>query len=143
MYLSYADYQAYGGTVDETTFGNLEFEAASIIDWYTFGRLKAMAYSDLDEAVKRCDNALIGFIQQRQMAMALGKNEESSSSSSTGAMVASQSNDGVSISYNVMSASEAAKSIKDEMRETVQRYLQFVVDSLGRKVLYRGVYPNE
>lgn len=29
------------------------------------------------------------------------------------------------------------------MEDTVQKYLQGVTNSLGRKVLYRGIYPNE
>ena len=40
MYLTYAEYTAMGGTLDETTFNDLEFEAEALVNWYTFNRLK-------------------------------------------------------------------------------------------------------
>ena len=39
MYLAYEDYQNMGGTLDETAFNDFEFEAETIVDWYTFNRL--------------------------------------------------------------------------------------------------------
>ena len=35
------------------------------------------------------------------------------------------------------------ESRKAEIEATVQHYLQGVMNSLGRKVLYRGLYPGE
>ena len=40
MYLSYEDYQEMGGTLEETTFNSFEYEAETIVNWYTFNRLK-------------------------------------------------------------------------------------------------------
>ena len=73
--------------------------------------------------------------------MSLGDVEDGSSTS-TGA-ISSQSNDGVSVSYNVLSASEAYKLCEDEVGNTVKRYLNDVTNELGRKLLYRGLYPGE
>ena len=57
--------------------------------------------------------------------------------------IASQSNDGVSISYNVLNASELAQSCKVQAGDAIKKYLQGVMNEAGRELLYRGVYPNE
>ena len=154
MYLTYEEYQNYGGTLDETTFGDFEFEAEIIINWYTFNRLKND--DSFPEEVKRCMNKLIQLAKLKADALALGtqqsvtKDTEGNITSvtETTASIASQSNDGVSISYNTINAADAFSKISangkgNELEATVQRYLQGVVNSLGQKVLYRGIYPNE
>lgn len=138
MYLTYAEYQDMGGTLDETTFSELEFEARAKIDWWTFNRLKKE--ETLPEEVKRCMYKLIKLIQQVQEASALS-GDDSDSSSVAG--VSSYSNDGVSESYNVMSASEAARQASKQIDACIRQYLNDVKNSLGRKVLYRGLYPGE
>ena len=40
MYLTFAEYTAMGGTLSQTTFDDLEFEAEALVNWYTFNRLK-------------------------------------------------------------------------------------------------------
>ena len=40
MYLTFDEYQEYGGTLDEAAFYQLEFEARAVIDWWTFNRLQ-------------------------------------------------------------------------------------------------------
>ena len=40
MYLTYAEYQAMGGTLSDLDFNFLAYEAESYINWYTFNRLK-------------------------------------------------------------------------------------------------------
>lgn len=138
MYLTYAEYQTMGGTLDETTFNDFEFEARTQVDWYTFSRLQKE--DELPEAVKRCMYSLIRMLQDKQQAMLVGG---TSADGKTQAGIASQSNDGVSVSFNTLSARDLVDMSKSAIEDTVQRYLQGVVDSLGRKVLYRGVYPNE
>ena len=138
MYLTYEEYQNMGGTLDETAFNDFEFEAQTQVDWYTFGRLKND--TEFSEAVKRCMYALIRLLQDKQQAMLLG---QTSADGTTQAGIASQSNDGVSVSFNTLSAHDLIDLSKSAIEETVQRYLQGVVNSLGRKVLYRGVYPDE
>ncbi len=139
MYLSYEEYQNMGGTLDKATFDDLAFEAACKIDWWTFNRLKNE--TELPEAVKRCMYKLIKLIQQIQEATVLDGDASSGSTSAAG--IASMSNDGVSISYNVMSASEAAESASKQIESCIRQYLGDVRNSLGQKVLYRGLYPGE
>ena len=40
MYITYEQYKNYGGTLDEATFNEYEFEARSWVNWYTFNRLE-------------------------------------------------------------------------------------------------------
>ena len=40
QYLTYVEYKALGGTLTETPFKILEFEARQNVDKYTFGRFK-------------------------------------------------------------------------------------------------------
>lgn len=151
MYLSYADYTDMGGTLDETAFYDYAFEAKSWIDWYTFGRLKKMDNGNLPEEVTRCMFRLIQLAKAKADAIGLVQHESESGSSSTTTgqtTIASQSNDGVSISYNIMSASEVFSLLNSKMggnvvETTVQQYLSTVTDQFGRRLLYRGIYEDE
>lgn len=138
MYLTYEEYQNMGGALDETTFLNYEFEARTKIDWYTFNRLQNE--KNFPEAVKRCVYKLISLLQAKDQASVV---DGQSADGSVTAGVSSQSNDGVSISYNTLSAKDMVDTAEKEMKEVIQRYLQGVTNSLGQKVLYRGVYENE
>ena len=104
MYLTYEEYTQMGGeSLEVTAFEQLEFEARTQIDWWTFGRLKNEA--SYPEAVKRCMYRLI--------------------------------------EYNVITGNMAMRVIQAQLNNTIRMYLQDVKDSLGRKVLYRGLYPGE
>lgn len=136
MYLTYEEYKSYGGALDEATFNNLEFEAEALINWYTFNRLKND--TTFPVAVKRLMLYLINLASEK--ANLIGA---SGSGNIANAAIASQSNDGVSISYNVLNAGQLMESLKGQEDEAVNRYLQGVKNELGQLVLYRGVYPNE
>lgn len=139
MYLTYEEYQNMGGTLDETTFTDLEFEARCKVDWWTFNRLKNE--ETYPEEVQRCMYKLIKIIQQVQEASALDGEGSESGGSSAG--IASMSNDGVSTSYNVLSASQAVELASKQLDDCIRQYLSDVKNSLGQKVLYRGLYPGE
>lgn len=138
MYLTYEEYQNMGGTLDETTFNDFEFNARSQVDWYTFNRLQNE--EEFPEAVKRCMYSLIRMLQDKQQAMLVSG---TSADGQTQAGITSQSNDGVSVSFNTLSARDLVDMSKTAIEDLIQRYLQGVMNSLGQKVLYRGVYPNE
>lgn len=138
MYLTFEEYTQFGGNLDETTFNNFEFKARSTIDWFTFNRLqKELEYP---EAVKRCMYELIRLAEIQEQAGAVSA---ATAGDTIKAGIASQSNDGVSVSYNVLSAQAALENSQKQVHETIQQYLQGVKDSLGHKLLYRGVYPDE
>ena len=153
MYLSYEEYQNMGGTLDETAFNDFEFEAECIVNWYTFDRLKND--TEFPTELGRCMFALIKLAKLKADSMVLGSQTTQTTDSqgnvttnTTMSAIASQSNDGVSISYNMVNASQLFQSLAPftkggEVSNTVKLYLQGVVNSLGQKVLYRGLYPNE
>ena len=139
MYLSYTDYQNMGGTLDEATFANLEFEAESIINWYTFNRLKKE--TEMPTEVTRLMYYLIDkldkLLKAQDSAMAVGVDGTAEKA------VASQSNDGVSVSYVNLSYSDLINLFRQNEANAVKRYLQGVMNSLGHRLLYRGIYPDE
>lgn len=153
MYLSYTEYQNMGGTLDESSFNEYEFEARTVIDWYTFDRLQKD--TEFPESVQRCMYQLIKLAKLKADAMLLGSQTTQTTDSqgnvttvTTNATIASQSNDGVSVSYNAVSASEVFNALQSQaqgnvLETTVKRYLQGVTNQLGRKLLYRGIYEDE
>lgn len=138
MYLTYAEYTVMGGTLEEAAFNDFEMEAETIVDWYTFNRLRND--TEYPDRLKQCVYQLIKLAQDKQTVLQPGASE---SSDAEGGAIASRSNDGVSISYNVMNASELFKTLGEESEAVVQRYLNGVMNQLGRKVLYRGIYAGE
>lgn len=138
MYLTYEEYQTMGGTLDETAFSEFEFEAEVSVNWYTFNRLKKS--TEYPEELKRCVYALIKLAAMKANALVIDPNGNETTAA---AAIASQSNDGVSVSYNILSASEAYKLASDEVGNTIKHYLADVKNELGRKLLYRGFYPGE
>ena len=144
MYLNYTEYQGMGGTLDETAFNNFEFEAECTINWYTFNRL--IGETEVSEKVKRLTYRLIQLAQLNQEAMTLGKPIDSETSTGSVGAVTSQSNDGYSTVYNSLSAADALSASalsSQKVNNLVTTYLQGEVNSLGRKLLYRGLYPDE
>lgn len=141
MYLTYDEYMTMGGNaLEETAFQQLEFEARTVIDWWTFNRLqKEETYP---EAVKRCMFRLVSLIRDKQASMIVNVSTNAETSN-VQAGIASESNDGVSTSYNTLSAKDAVDAIQDAIKDTITMYLTGVKNSLGHRLLYRGVYPNE
>lgn len=148
MYLTYDEYSEYGGALDETAFNDLEFDAESTINWYTFNRLKRPEWASAleSEELKRCMYQLIRLKQMENEMLA-------SSSGGAGwgvgwtkeAGITQETNDGVSVSYNTMSSGELmtylnGSKTKDDL---IKQYLGSIINDLGRNILYRGVYPNE
>lgn len=153
MYLDYESYQNMGGTLDETTFNSFEYEAETIVNWYTFNRLKGeLTYPD---ELARCMYRIIYLAKLEADALLLGKqlitvkdSEGNTSTIETSAYIKSQSNDGVSVSYNNVDASDLFERLTSTGRDnplaqTVFRYLQGVRNSQGKKLTYRGLYPDE
>ena len=140
MYLTYDSYEDMGGTLDETTFNTLEFEAESFVDWLTFQRLKKNMPEKAPDTLPYCMFVLIDYIYSKNKAIESGAGDESTQSVGS---ISHQDNDGVSVSYNVLSARQSIILAQQEMTAIVKRYLQGVYDSLGHKVLYRGIYPDE
>ena len=140
MYLSYEVYKSMGGTLEEATFSDLNYEAQSYVDYVTFNRLEND--EEIPEKVLQCIYHIIGILYNKALLLNMATDGEGNVIT-TGATVASQSNDGVSISYNTLSASDLMKSCDSEVQGCIKRYLQGVTNNLGRRLLYRGFYPGE
>ena len=140
-YLTYDEYTEVGGTLDETEFNYYAYEAESYIDWYTFNRLHKM--TEIPDAVKRCEVFLIRLIQERLAALGITPADSSGSTNSALKSILSQSNDGVSVSYNSLGAKDAIGGLRNEIGDTINRFLAGVTNELGRKLLYRGLYSDE
>ena len=148
MYLSYPEYEEYGGTLDEATFRDLEFDAETEINWYTFNRLKKDEWKSVLETdeLKRCMYQLIRLKQMENELLA-------SSAGGAGwgvgwkkeAGITEEDNDGVKTKYNTVSAGDLMAYFNGgkTKEDLVNKYLNGVLNELGRSILYRGIYPGE
>jgi hypothetical protein len=152
MYLTYEVYQNMGGTLDETTFNSYEYEAETLVNWYTFNRLKNE--TEYPEELGRCMYRLIELVQLEAEALILGKSTTTYGEGTSAVTISvepsikSQSNDGVSVSYNSIDASDLFNKLdsmgKDSpLTKIIFRYLQGVRNSEGKRLTYRGLYPDE
>ena len=122
QYLTYQEYLALGGTLDEMPFNLLEYNARKKIDERTFGRLvdREQEYQD----VKLCVYDMITTLNSY------------SSYDTQNKAISSESTDGYSISYGTpqKSITEAKDS---ELEDIMNSYLaNIVIDNVP--VLYRG-----
>lgn len=121
QYLTYNEYKALGGNLDQTPFNILEYEVRRKIDERTFGRLKKI--DQIPQEVKMCSYALINCVK--------GYNETSNSKKN----IASESIDGYSVSY---SNTDVIKTKNNELEDIINTYLLGVVVN-GEHILYLGV----
>lgn len=141
MYLTMDEYSDMGGTIeDEALYDSLEFEAESLINHYTFGRLRNE--TELPREVKRLMKYLIDLAKSKADALVLGQSV-SSTEPVIGTHITNQQNDGVSVSYSHISPDELYSKMYKEVVNAIHHYLDGVKDSLGRNILYRGLYPGE
>ena len=122
QYLTYQEYLALGGTLEEMPFNLLEYNARKKIDEITFGRLvdKGQEYQE----VKLCVYNMITTLNSY------------SSYDTQNKAISSESTDGYSISYGTpqKSITEAKNS---ELEDVINSYLaNVVIDNVP--VLYRG-----
>lgn len=131
QYLTYAEYQALGGSaIGEMPFNLLEFEARRQIDIRTFNRIKDLDSEDIPQEVKLCEYNLINSIKTFASA---------SDSIASGGNVKSENTDGYSISY--ISASEISDIVKSknaEIEDTIRDYLLGVIVN-GEHIMYCGI----
>lgn len=142
-YLTYDEYTELGGTLDETLFDTYLLDAQAYIDWHTFNRLwkEEWRTEEVMERVKICVYQLIGLVAATNNLIV--PQVQSTGGINVNAQISTQSNDGVSSTYAVFSAELLYQKAKQEITSNINRYLSGVVNSAGRKLLYRGLYPGE
>jgi hypothetical protein len=136
MYLTYGEYRRKGGTLDEITFERFEFQAEAEINRLTFSRLRGE--TSVPREVQLLTHYLVDLMHKKALAFSLGKE-----SATVDAPITSQSNDGVSISYNGLAPSDLIELCKTDIPNAIKSYLDGVTNSAGQKLLYRGLYPGE
>lgn len=124
-YLTYAEYKALGGTLEETPFNVLELKAQKEIDRYTFGRLQTLP-TQINE-VKVCDYELIKKLDNYQ-------NAETNQAKG----ISSESTDGYSISYGTKT-SDSVSSMNKDIENCIKIYLSECKLADGTPYLYCGV----
>lgn len=125
QYLTYNEYRAMGGTLNQTPFNLLEFEARKKVDERTFGRLKVC--NEVPQEVKMCVLAIVNNLQSYMDVVNGNKN------------VASESTDGYSINYITgTQVHETIKSKNSEIEDIIRTYLTGVAVN-GTHILYLGV----
>lgn len=138
MYITYLEYQAFGGDLTESAFNSTIYDVQMKIDYYTFGKLKKDTI--INEQVKRCIVKLISLMNTF--------NEYNKIVTSTSTpVISSQSNDGVSVSYGGYLGNTSpndleavSKKLDTDIRDTIKQYLAGEQNQAGEVLLYRGVY---
>ena len=125
QYLTYNEYKALGGSLDQTPFNLLEFEARRIIDNRTLQRLKSI--NEIPQEAKMCMFSLINTLNSYV-------NESQTSKNISGESVGSYS-----VNYATgTQIQEIVKSKNAELTDVVLTYLTGVVVN-GEHVVYLGV----
>ena len=138
MYLTYTEYQSMGGTLEEPVFNDYEFRAEARINYVTFNRLAKD--SVIPQKVKQVVKHIIDLVQKKEDALSLGNGGSSREGT---VYITSQSNDGVSASYNGMASTDAITLCDKEIQESLAMYLYGVTNEAGKLLLYRGLYKGE
>ena len=123
QYLTWTEYKALGGTLAETPFNLLEFEARQNVDKYTFGRLKELGTQN--QEVKLCIFKLIGMIDSYSKAETQNKG------------VASENTDGYSVSY-ITPNKTMTEAKNSEIKGVVREYLVDCKLEDGTPYMYCG-----
>jgi len=123
-YLTYDEYEAFGGTLTEIEFEMAEFKARKMIDYWTDCRVQNMA--SVPEAVKRSMMQVISYEQTYGV-----------DAQAAHPLLASFNTDGYSESYGSMTEqnSQAAAGLYNSVRNL----LYGEKDDNGVPLLYRGV----
>lgn len=125
QYLTYDEYKALGGSLDQTPFNLLEYEARRIIDSRTLQRLHEI--NIIPQEVKMCMFALINTINSY------------ASQSQTSKNISSESVGSYSVSYITgTQIQETINSKNAELTYIVLTYLTGVIVN-GEHLVYLGV----
>lgn len=125
QYLTYDEYKALGGNLDQTPFNLLEFEARRIIDSKTQQRLNKT--DNIPPEVKICVFSLINLLNSYATENQTNKN------------ISSESVGSYSVSYATgTQIQETIKSKSAELNDVVLTYLTGVIVN-GEHLVYLGV----
>ena len=124
VYLTYPEYQAYGGTLSTSDFTVAEFKARKRIDYLTDCRVQDMAV--VPEEVKLCVYSII-----------TANSVTGVEAQAANPLVSSFATDGYSESYG--SAAEQIAALQKTTDAEIRHLLYGVTDDNGTPLLYRGL----
>lgn len=124
QYLTYEQYQVWGGTLDESAFNLAEIKARARIDAMTMGRVKAMA--EIPEQV-----------QAAMMEIITVDGTFSASAQASAPVAASFTTDGYSESYG--STESRTVAIEKQLTASILALLDGVLDDEGTPLTFAGV----
>ena len=124
MYLTYDEYQSYGGTLPEADVTLAEVRARKRVDYLTDSRVENMA--EVPEAVK-----------QAMMSIIKADSAVGVDATAGAPLVASFSTDGYSENYG--SAADQTANVEKQLNAEIRRLLFGVKDDNGVPLLYRVV----
>ena len=124
MYLTYAQYTAWGGTLSEQAFQLAEIGARARIDAMTQGRVAYM-----EQVPEKVQAAMFEIINV--------DNVYSASAQASNPVAASFNTDGYSESYG--SAESRTEAIEKQLNASIETLLYGIVDDYGVPLLYPGV----
>ncbi len=124
QYLTYEQYQAWGGTLDENAFNLAEIRARARIDAMT---QKRVAYMQTVPEV----------VQAAMMEIITVDSTFSASAQASAPVAASFTTDGYSESYG--SAESRTAAIEKQLTGSIETLLDGVTDDEGTPLLYAGV----
>ena len=124
QYLTYSEYQSYGGDLSEDAFVLAEFKARSRIDRMTLCRVQNMAV--IPEEVKMAIMCIIKV-----------DNKYSADAQTDSAIVSSYNNDGYSESFGGIA--EQSENAQNQLTQQLSKMLFGVCDDYGVPLLYRGI----
>ena len=125
QYLTFEEYQSYGGQLDEPTFNREELKAQQKIDFLTNNRL--MNDTVIPESVKVSIYEVMLLFKEKE-------NYENTESQN----VTGFSNDGVSVTFENQSVKEYQESFDNRLNTKVKELLFGVSNEAGISLLYRG-----
>lgn len=123
QYLTYQEYQSLGGSLSQTPFNLLEFEARKRIDLRTQNRLKDI--DEIPQEVKLCVFNMINTIQ----SYAQSQQAKSISSERVGEY---------SVTYNSTSIKELVQGKETELNDIIMHDLYGLIVN-NEHVIYNGV----
>lgn len=159
MYITYSEYTALYGTIEDKVFELLAFDACRYLDRLTTGadgvkKLKVAFPTDEDDstAVKHCTAEIVNLLSQireAELSASAGRGYIQTDNGLQGKVISSISAGNESISFSsagsaktVIDNAVADPTAKDQLiYDTVRRYLSGVADANGVNLLYMGRYP--
>lgn len=148
-YLQYEDYIDLGGDLDESVFNRYAFRAENAINFRTFDRIPKLNLAEQSDkflyALRMTMYELISLYVAQDSYLGLVSTTKVDAEGNTipDVRLLGQSNDGVTVTYNVAQARDAIYTIDKQVDDTIQRGLNGITFGLGRKLLWRGIYPDE